>query len=137
MFDAINDYLLRTGQISGKADWPAAVSSAVCSLAVSFAAGLRGVKEIVGIDLMRVVMVGGGARSGKLSQLVADISGLDVVSCGMECSTIGNALAQAAFVCKGLDYKDLRRIAAMSLKTVVYSPTTDKSGLLKKTRGNF
>jgi sugar (pentulose or hexulose) kinase len=132
MFDAVNAYLLRTGQIKSKGDWPAVISSAVYSLAVSFAAGLKGVGEIVGINLTQVVMVGGGARSRRLSQLVADISGIEVISCSMECSTIGNALAQAAFACKELAYKDLRRIATASLETVVYSPMTDKSRLLNK-----
>ncbi|GHV62209.1 carbohydrate kinase [Spirochaetia bacterium] len=133
MREAIGNYLLRRNQLTGLAEWPAIVSSAILSLAVSFAAGLEGVREIGGFDFSRVVIVGGGARSKRLNQLVADISGLEVVCCGMECSIIGNALAQAAFACR-LGFGDLRRIAAASLSTSVYSPQEDKNSLLEKLR---
>jgi hypothetical protein len=63
---------------------------------------------------------------------VADISGLEVSACGMECASIGNALAQAAFICKDLDYMDLRRIAAATAGTELYVPRQDRGELLEK-----
>lgn len=131
MKEAIEAYLSQTEQTGGEAGWPAAVSSAILSLAVSYADGLKGVKEISGFDFSRAVIVGGGARSGRINQLVADISGIEAVCCGMECSTTGNALAQASFTC-GLDFGDIRRIAAVSLFTEAYSPQNDKGPLLEK-----
>jgi sugar (pentulose or hexulose) kinase len=129
---AIQAYLVRTGQIRGDAGWPLVLSSAVYSLAASFSDGLRGVLEVGGANFKKIVIVGGGARNKKLNQLVADISGLEVTVCGMECASIGNALAQAAFVCKDLDYMDLRRIAAATASTELYVPRQDRGGLLEK-----
>jgi sugar (pentulose or hexulose) kinase len=132
MKPAIQAYLARTGQIKGDAEWPLVLSSAVYSLAASFSDGLRGVMDVSGIDFKKIVIVGGGARDKKLNQLVADISGLEVSACGMECTSIGNSLAQAAFVCKNLDYMDLRRIAAATAGTEFYAPRQDRGGLLEK-----
>jgi sugar (pentulose or hexulose) kinase len=131
MDSAIKQYLARTGQPED-ASRPAVAAAASVSLAASFAAGLRGVAEVSGSPLSRVVIVGGGARSTRIIQLVADISGMEVIACGMECTSIGNALAQAAFVCPGLHYRDLRRIAAASLQTVKYVPRQDKSSILDR-----
>jgi rhamnulokinase len=79
-----------------------------------------------------VVIVGGGSRSKKLIQLVADISGMEVIAGGLECTAIGNALAQAAYVCEGLSYGDLRQIAAESVTTERYVRAEDTSNLLEK-----
>jgi sugar (pentulose or hexulose) kinase len=129
---AIQAYLVRTGQVKGDAGWPLVLSSAIYSLAASFSSGLEGVMEVSGVHFKKVVIVGGGARNKKLNQLVADISGLEVSACGMECASIGNALAQTAFACKGLDYMDLRRIAAATAGTELYAPRRDRGGLLEK-----
>jgi sugar (pentulose or hexulose) kinase len=129
---AIQTYLARTGQIKGNAEWPLVLSSAVCSLAASFSDGLKGVMEVSGVNFKKAVIVGGGARNKKLNQLVADISGLEVSACGMECTSIGNALSQAAFACKDLDYMDLRRIAAATAGTEFYVPRQDRGVLLEK-----
>jgi sugar (pentulose or hexulose) kinase len=132
MKQAILTYLSGAGQLGGDAGWPLILSAAVHSLAASFSEGIKGVMEISGINLKKIVIVGGGARNKKLNQLVADISGLEVAACGMECTSIGNALAQAAFACKDLDYMDLRRIAAASLDTETYVPLRDRGGWLEK-----
>ncbi|MDR1374874.1 MAG: carbohydrate kinase [Treponema sp.] len=131
MDEAVGNYLSRTGQLEN-AGRPAAVSAARTSLAASFVRGIRDAGSISGLTFPRIVIVGGGARSRRLMQMTADISGMEVAACGMECTSIGNALAQAAFVCGGLSYGDLRSIAAASLDVQRYIPQSDKSGLLDR-----
>ena len=131
MGEAIRNYLLRDGRIKGPVSRAAVVSAAYSSLAASFAAGLAGVREISGADLQKAVIVGGGSRSAKLVQLVAGVSGMEIIAGGLECTSIGNALAQAAYVCRGLAYSDLRKAAAASVHTIRYTRTENKSGLLE------
>ena len=132
MDTAIRDYLLGSGQLVEIGGRGAIVSAAYVSLAASFAAGLNAVNRISGEKLRKAVIVGGGSRSKKLVQLVADISGMEIIAGGLECTSIGNALAQAAYVCEGLSYNDLRRIAVASVNTVRYTRIEDKSNLLEK-----
>jgi sugar (pentulose or hexulose) kinase len=132
MDTAIRDYLINSGQVNEPLGRDAVVSAAYVSLAVSFAAGLDAVNEISGANLKKAVIVGGGSQSGKLLQLVADISGMEIIAGGLECTSIGNALAQAAYVCKRLSYGDLRRIAAASVHTERYVQIEDKGNLLEK-----
>jgi sugar (pentulose or hexulose) kinase len=131
MDKAIRNYLIHSGQINGLLGREAIVSAAYVSLALSFAAGLDAVNEISGANLRKVVIVGGGSQSRKLIQLVADISGMEIIAGGLECTSIGNALAQAAYVCEGFSYGDLRRIAAASVNTERYVRMENKSNLLK------
>ncbi|MDR2479655.1 MAG: carbohydrate kinase [Treponema sp.] len=132
MGKAIQDYLMRLGRIKGPISRAALVSAAYASLAASFAAGLNGVKEISGADLQKAVIVGGGSRDKKLIQLVADISGMEIIAGGLECTSIGNALAQAAYVCRGISYGDLRKIAAASVNTTRYVRNKNKGSLLEE-----
>jgi sugar (pentulose or hexulose) kinase len=127
---AIGNYLARDGRLNGPLSRAAAVSAAYNSLAASFAAGLDGVREISGTNLQKVVIVGGGSRSTKLVQLVADISGMEIIAGGLECTSIGNALAQAVCVCPGISYGDLRKVAAASVPTTRHTRLENKSGLL-------
>jgi len=131
MDKAIGDYLIKTGQTQTP-DWPAIVSAAHTSLAASFAQGLIDVAEVSKTRLSEVYVVGGGARNQKTAQLTADISGIDVVACGMECTSIGNALAQAAYLIPELSYLDLKKIAQASLETIRYRPLSDRCAILKK-----
>ena len=132
MNKAIQNFLVRSGQIKGTVGWEAVVSSACVSLAASFAVGLNSANELSGANLRKAVIVGGGSRSKVLIQLVADISGMEIIAGGLECTSIGNALAQAAYVCKGLSYGDLRRIANASVSTERYVRKEDKGYMLER-----
>ena len=132
MSEAIQDYLTRSGQMKNPVNMDAMISAAYNSLAASFVAGLNSANEISGAKLQKAVIVGGGSQSKKLIQLVADISGMEIIAGGLECTSIGNALTQAAYVCKGLSFNDLRQIAAASVHTERYVRKDDKSDLLDK-----
>ena len=132
MDEAIQNYLVHSNQLRNPAGKEAVVSAAYLSLAASFAAGLSNVIEISGALLRKAVIVGGGSQSKKLIQLVADISGMEIIAGGLECTSIGNALSQAAYICKGLSFNDLRRIAAASIPAERYVRREDRSDILEK-----
>ena len=131
MNEAIRNYLIRSGRTNNPVNREAVLSAAYISLAASFVAGLNSVNKVSGTKLQKAVIVGGASRSKKLIQLVADISGMEIIAGGLECTSIGNALSQAAYVCKGLSFDDLRRIAAASIQTEHYVRREDRSDLLE------
>jgi rhamnulokinase len=65
------------------------------SLALAFAATMRSAEELSGTAVDVIHVVGGGSRNSLLCQLVADLSGKDVVAGPVEATTIGNLLVQA------------------------------------------
>lgn len=72
------------------------VRCALDSVALATARAARLVTESASFAPQRVVIVGGGASNALLSQLVANATGLPVVTGPTEATAIGNALAQHA-----------------------------------------
>jgi rhamnulokinase len=80
---------------------PAMVCLLMHSLAARNAEVLAQVAAHTGKQLRRVVMVGGGAQNGLLRRLIAERSGLAVVSGPCESATIGNFAVQCAVLENG------------------------------------
>lgn len=80
---------------------PAMVCLLMHSLAARNAEVLARVAEHTGRPLRRVVMVGGGAQNALLRRLIAERTGLSVVSGPSESATIGNFAVQCAVMAGG------------------------------------
>lgn len=78
------------------------VRCALDSIALATARAVRLVIDAAGLHPRRIVIVGGGAANALLGQLVADATGLEVEAGPVECTAIGNALAQHAAL-EGID----------------------------------
>ena len=66
------------------------------SLAARYAEVLHSVVTITGKHLQRLYIMGGGSQNKLLNRLTAEATGLQVISAGTECSTIGNFAVQLA-----------------------------------------
>lgn len=131
MSRAIWAYLERTNQTAGEMDWSALLAAAKSAMAASYAYGFARAFEATDTSCQRVYVVGGGAKDREINQCFADITGMEVVACAMECASVGNALAQLAYAFPALSYGALRGIAADSLETEIYRRQEDRSQLLR------
>ena len=107
-------------------DWPEILSSTYASLGESYAETLSLVRKCTGREYREVVVVGGGSRNAYINQWCADRLNLPVVTCDMECSSVGNAVVQISHFHPEYTYKDLREIVYRSLKTKTYLPGTGR-----------
>jgi rhamnulokinase len=77
-------------------DAPAMASFLFHSLAARYAEVLRGVQQITGKHIHRLYIMGGGSQNALLNRLTAEATGLEVLTAGAECSTLGNFAVQLA-----------------------------------------
>lgn len=75
---------------------PAMAAFLFHSLAARYAEVLRGVQEITGKQLRKLYIMGGGSQNALLNRLTAEATGLEVLTAGTECSTLGNFAVQLA-----------------------------------------
>jgi rhamnulokinase len=66
------------------------------SLAARYAEVLANVATITGKHLRKLYIMGGGSQNELLNRLTAEVTGLEVIRAGTECSTIGNFAVQLA-----------------------------------------
>ncbi|HEY4354107.1 MAG TPA: FGGY-family carbohydrate kinase [Acidobacteriaceae bacterium] len=66
------------------------------SLAGRYAEVLSKVAQITGKPLRKLYMMGGGSQNEMLNRLTAEVTGLEVIKAGVECSTLGNFSVQLA-----------------------------------------
>jgi rhamnulokinase len=118
----IADACRRTGQ-PVPADPPAVVRCVVDSLADAHRRAVHAARELSGVDVDVVHVVGGGARNALLCQLTADACGLPVVAGPVEATALGNVLVQARAlgVIEG-DLTRLRSLIRASQQVVRYEP---------------
>ena len=103
-------------------NWAEILASTEESLAESYTEGLKAVTQCTGKQYPAVYVVGGGAKNDAINQKCADKMRLPVVACSQECSSIGNAATQLAYLKPGMDYAELRKIITGSLLTKTYFP---------------
>jgi rhamnulokinase len=66
------------------------------SLAARYAEVLANVAAITGKHLRKLYIMGGGSQNELLNKLTAEVTGLQVIRAGTECSTVGNFAVQLA-----------------------------------------
>lgn len=102
--------------------WPEIVASVNASMALSYCVGVKAVMKATGRNDNVLYIVGGGSKNVYMNQQCANMLKLKVVTCDMECSSVGNAAVQLSGVCPELTYQELKNIICSSLVTKEYIP---------------
>ena len=104
------------------------------SLALAHAQTLARLESLIGHEIEVLHIVGRGSRNDLLNQLVADTTGLPVVTGPAEAAAIGNVLVQALALWHLKSPDHLRGIVSSSFPTQVLKPGP---GFDKQTREHF
>lgn len=122
MAEAIAAFCRRTGQAvpEGRAD---VARTATESLALKTAWACRTVERLTKQTIEAVHIVGGGARSKVLNQMIANATGLAVQAGPYDATAVGNALVQAVALGELDSYEQGRRVVAESFESRHYVPT--------------
>lgn len=107
-------------------NWAEILASTYISLGDSFAQVLANVQKCTGDEYNNVYIVGGGCKNIMICQRCADKIGMPVVTCDMECSSVGNAVAQLPYFYPEFTYEKLREIIADSLDVKIYYPEKEE-----------
>lgn len=104
---------------------PAEVVSVIMhSLAKSYAEGIRDLQEIVGLEVNKIFVTGGGSQNQLLCQLTADYCNLPVTAGPVEATAMGNLAAQMMASENTLEtLEDVRRIIMASTEVTNYEPS--------------
>jgi rhamnulokinase len=93
------------------------------SLALQYALIARILQECSGLPMPAIQIIGGGSQNALLSQLTADISGLEVIAGPIEATAMGNAIVQAIALGEISSIEEGRKIVkASDLKIKSYLP---------------
>lgn len=92
------------------------------SLAHKYHSTLQDIESIMGRKFTRLHMIGGGTQSSFLCQLVATVTGLEVVAGPMEATAYGNLLAQKLGLGEFKDLEEGRRVILESSEFKIYHP---------------
>jgi len=121
MAGAIVAFCRRTGQHVPETR-AAIARTTMESLAVKIAWARLTVEHLIGQAIEAVHIVGGGGRSGTLSQFIANATALPVRVGPIDATAVGNALVQAVALGQLDDYAQGRQIAANSFECREYTP---------------
>ncbi|MBE6782350.1 MAG: rhamnulokinase [Ruminococcaceae bacterium] len=105
MIDAVNEYLGKPELALGDT-----LSSVYHSLANSYALAVKELEEITGKEINRIAIVGGGCKDKYLNELTKKYTGKRVTAGPVECTAIGNLLAQFMFLDKELNLAKAREL---------------------------
>lgn len=114
--------ILHPGETITHYNWPEILASTYISLGDNFANVLDIVKECTQSQYNEVYIVGGGSKNAIINQRCSDRIQMPIVTCDMECSSIGNAVVQIAYFHPEYSYEKLREIIAGSLNVKRYYP---------------
>jgi rhamnulokinase len=99
------------------------VRSILESLAAAYARTIETARDLTGIDIRAVHLVGGGSRNALLCRLTATATGLPVLAGPIEATAIGNVLVQARALGQVAgDLEALRSLVAAAFPPVRYEP---------------
>ena len=133
MTEKIADYCRETGQpVPTLPD--EFVRIVLESLALAHAETLRKLEALTGQEIEVLHIVGKGSRNALLNQLVADTTGLPVVTGPADAAAIGNLLVQALALWHLKSPDHLRSVISSSFPTQILKPGP---GFDKKTRDHF
>ena len=96
------------------------------SLALEYAYRLEVVGELTGQGSETLFMVGGGTANKLLCQLTADACGIEVQAGVEECTSLGNALTQAAAMGELSGPGEIREVMRNSFELKTYKPQNAK-----------
>lgn len=96
------------------------------SLAIRYDQVLREISSLAGINIEILHIVGGGSQNLLLNQLIADATGLPVVSGPAEATVLGNLLVQCQTAGELETLDDIRTVVRNSSELAYFEPT-DKS----------
>lgn len=102
--------------------WEEILASTYIALGDSYVKVLETLKNLTGEDYKQIYIVGGGSKNAMINQRCADMIQMPVATCDMECSSVGNAVAQLAYHYSEYSYERLREIIVNSLEVKVYVP---------------
>jgi rhamnulokinase len=120
MPDAIDAYLLEHGQAPLVA--PAAFARCIMeSLVLRYREVFRQVRQLTGVIINQVHVVGGGGRNTRVNQWLADALGVPVITGPYEATAQGNALMQLAGLGELHNLGEVRA-SARNTPTQIYSP---------------
>lgn len=105
-----------------KYEWAEILASTYISLGDSYVKVLQTLKKLTGEEYKQVYIVGGGSKNAMINQRCADQIKMPISTCDMECSSVGNAVAQLAYHYPEYSYEKLREIIVNSLDVKVYIP---------------
>ena len=96
MVDAINSYLVKTGQSTVAGDDIGQIVRIVYeSLAMKYRQALEILQSVCEIKFNKISIIGGGSKINHLNQFTSFVTGLDVYVGPNEASSIGNIIMQA------------------------------------------
>lgn len=121
MAEEIWQYFIRTGQMSGKIEWPAVIKSFQVSMACSYADTVHKLEKVCKKRMDTIYIVGGGSRNTRLSQLAADYTGKTVITGGKESTSIGNIAGQIRYFQPETSVAGLREIICGSVEMKQYN----------------
>ncbi|MGN1165368.1 MAG: rhamnulokinase family protein [Lachnospiraceae bacterium] len=104
-------------------DWPEVLASTYRSLGQSYAQVSRTLIDCTKREYDKVYVVGGGCKNRMIIQTFADEMNMPIMTCDMECASVGNAVAQIAYFHPEYSYGKIREIVADSLRVKEYLPS--------------
>ncbi len=121
VISAIRDYCDRTGQkiAEGLSE---IFRTILEGIALSFRQALKGLEMCTGRSFRKICIVGGGVRNTLLCQMVADATGLEIITGPAEATSIGNLCIQAFAEGEISNTSEIRTISANSCDVRVYRP---------------
>lgn len=104
---------------------PAEVVSVIMhSLAKSYAEGMRDLQEIVGLEVNKIFVTGGGSQNQLICQLTADYCKLPVTAGPVEATAMGNLAVQMMASENAIEtLEDVRRIIMANTEVTNYEPS--------------
>jgi rhamnulokinase len=123
---AIGESLRRTGQKVPRS--PGAVVRAILEgLAFMFRGAVDDLAALSGRQLKKISLVGGGARNRMLCQMVADVTGLEVIAGPAEAAAAGNLAIQALATGRLSSAAEVRELVRRSFRLTTYRPQSTRT----------
>ncbi|MDP0499938.1 MAG: rhamnulokinase family protein [Verrucomicrobiota bacterium JB022] len=133
MPEKIRNFCRRTGQPIPNTKG-AIVRAIQDTLALTYRRTLVALRELTGLQLERINIVGGGAQSRLLNQLTADATECEVLAGPIEATALGNAIMQMKALGLIENMAEGRKLIQASFPLETYSPrpVPDREALLSR-----
>jgi rhamnulokinase len=122
MPEEIQAFCTRTGQSSPQTP-PQFVRCILESLALKYRFTLDQLRRIVGTEINRIHVIGGGSRNDILCRFTAGATGLPVIAGPTEATASGNIMVQALALGYVRSLADIRAIMRQSVELKTYAPS--------------